>query len=283
MMKIQRRRCTSFLRDYISHFELRELTVLNRRGVRPIPARPSQMLVFHLRATAGCDLLDHRTGQVVPTPSAGVMGPQTFRAVDALWLGNFRLFVVVFGPTGFHRLVGVPMVELANRVYDASELLGGSVRQLHEELHGAAGLEQMAQIAEAYFNRMAERARRFHPVQIAAAEVIARHGSVCVDKLARTADLSVRQFERKFAEQVGMPPKLYCRVSRLSFLMRLKEAEPHRTWTDLTYLAGYFDQNHLVKEFKALAGAAPSEFFRLIVNGFTPDRAGENAQTSDSY
>ena len=277
MMKMQRRRCSSFLRDYISHFELRELTVLNRRGVRPIPARPAQMLVFHLEATAGCDLLDHRTGRVVSTPPAGIMGPQTFRAVDALWFGKFRDFAVVFGPTGFHRLVGVPMVELANRVHEASELLGGSARQLHDQLHGAAGLEEMAQIAEAYFSRLVEGARRFHPVQIAAAEVIARHGAVSVDKLARTAELSPRQFERKFAEQVGMSPKLYCRVSRLSFLMRLKEADPQRTWTELTFLAGYFDQNHLVKEFKALAGAVPSEFFRLIVSGFPPDRAAEIA------
>jgi hypothetical protein len=57
------------------------------------------------------------------------------------------------------------------------------------------------------------------------------------------------------------------------YALRLKEATPQRTWTELTFLAGYFDQNHMVKDFKALAGTAPSEFFRLIEEGFQPRRA----------
>jgi hypothetical protein len=66
------------------HFELRELTVLNARGVRPLPARPAQLLIFHLQDTARSDRLDYRTGKVVSTPPAGILGPQTLRASDAL-------------------------------------------------------------------------------------------------------------------------------------------------------------------------------------------------------
>jgi hypothetical protein len=65
------------------------------------------------------------------------MGPQTWRAVDALWKGNFRDFVVSFQPGGFHRLFGLPMSELTDRVYEASELVGGEVHVLHEQLHAA--------------------------------------------------------------------------------------------------------------------------------------------------
>jgi AraC-like DNA-binding protein len=67
---------------------------------------------------------------------------------------------------------------------------------------------------------------------------------------------------------VGMSPKLYCRVSRLDYALRLKECDPGSTWTDITYQAGYFDQMHLIKDFKLLTGSSPSEFSRLIAEGF---------------
>jgi len=128
----------------------------------------------------------------------------------------------------------------------------------------------MAHLTEGFLREWLPRARPFHPIQLAASRVIARHGEIKIDDLARQVELSERQLERKFVEQVGIPPKLYCRISRLDYALRLKEAKPQRTWTELTFLSGYFDQNHMVKDFKALAGTAPSEFFRLIEEGFRP-------------
>jgi AraC-like DNA-binding protein len=248
-----------------------------------LPARPEQFLIFHLADILGCDLQDHRTGEIVATPPAGFQGPQSFRVVDALWKGRFRDFAVAFRPTGFHRLFGIPMNQLTDQVVEASQLLGAGVRQLHESLQDATGLDAMALLTESFFRRWLPRARPFHPVQVAASQVIARHGGVTVDDLARAVNLSGRQLERRFVEQVGIPPKLYCRISRLAYALRLKEATPRRTWTELTYLAGYFDQNHMVKDFRALAGTSPSEFFRLIEDGFKPGRTADIAGVSVSY
>jgi len=283
MMKRQTRRPSPFLQDYISHFELRDLVVLETRGIRPLPARPMQFLIFHLADISGSDLLDRRTGEIIPTPPAGFQGPQSFRAADALWKGRFKDFAVAFHPTGFYRLFGIPMSHLTDRVVEASQLLGTGTRQLHERLQGATGLDAMALLTEEFFEGWLSRARPFHPVQFAASQIVARHGGVTIDHLAREVNLSGRQLERRFVEQVGISPKLYCRISRLAHALRLKEAAPRRTWTELTYLAGYFDQNHMVKDFRALAGAPPSEFFRLIEDGFKPGRTLETAATSVSY
>jgi AraC-like DNA-binding protein len=283
MMRRQTRRPSPVLQDYISHFELRDLVVLETRGVRPLPARPAQLLIFHLGDISGSDLLDHRAGEIIATPPAGIMGPQTFRAMDAMWKGKFKDFVVAFRPTGFHRLFGIPTGQITNRVIEAAQILGPGVRQLHERLHCAAGIDAMAQLTEDVLREWLPRARPFHPIQLAASRVIARHGEIKIDDLARQVELSERQLERKFVEQVGIPPKLYCRISRLDYALRLKEATPLRTWTELTFLAGYFDQNHMVKDFRALAGMAPSDFFRLIEEGFEPKRTVHTASMSVSY
>jgi len=283
MMRRQTRLPSPFLREYISHFELRDLVVLDTRGVRPLPARPMQFLIFHLADVSGSDLLDLRTGEIIPTPPAGIQGPQSYRVADALWRGRFRDFAVAFRPTGLYRLFGIPMSHFTDRVVEASQVLGTQTNQLHERLQSAPGLDAMALLTEEFFRGWLSRARSFHPVQVAASQVIARHGRVVIDDLAREVNLSGRQLERRFLEQVGMPPKLYCRISRLAYALRLKETTPRRTWTELTYLAGYFDQNHMVKDFRALAGASPSEFFGLIENGFKPGRTLETAGTSVSY
>jgi AraC-like DNA-binding protein len=258
------------VREFVRNFELRELVVQDRIGIRPLPARPGQFIIFHLEDCGGCQLFDHRRGKLFGTPPAGVLGPQTCRAFDALWMGKFRDFVICFQPAGFHRLFRIPMMELSDRTHEASEVIGGEVRLLHERLYESASLEEMAHVSESFLLKRMAAAHGFHPVQVAAAGILARHGQVHLDELVREAGLSQRQFERKFIEQVGMGPKLYCRVGRLNYALRLKEAQPDRPWTDITYQAGYFDQMHLVRDFKLLAGATPSEFFRLIAEGFAP-------------
>jgi Domain of unknown function (DUF6597) len=63
-------------------------------------------------------------GEIVATAPVGIQGPQSFCVADALWKGRFRDFAVAFQPTGFHRLFGIPMNQLTDRVVEASQLLG---------------------------------------------------------------------------------------------------------------------------------------------------------------
>jgi hypothetical protein len=57
-----------------------------------------------------------------------VVGPQTWRVADLVLKGKFIVFVIVFQPTGFHRLFRLPMPELTDRAYEASEVIGGDVK-----------------------------------------------------------------------------------------------------------------------------------------------------------
>lgn len=81
-----------------------------------------------------------------------------------------------------------------------------------------------------------------------------------IDRVAREAGLSERQFQRRFVRQVGMPPKLYARMVRFSALLGDKMANPRQTWTTLAHARGYFDQAHLLKDYHAFAHGCPSDF-----------------------
>jgi AraC-like DNA-binding protein len=61
-----------------------------------------------------------------------------------------------------------------------------------------------------------------------------------------------------------MGRKHYAKVARFTFALSLKMARPSRTWADVSQRAGYFDQMHLVKDFKSLTEAPPSRLITQI-------------------
>ncbi len=81
--------------------------------------------------------------------------------------------------------------------------------------------------------------------------------------VAEKHGLSVRQVERIFLEHVGMTPKVFGRLARLKTAMRLSAATATPDWAEVAAAAGYFDQSHMVREYRALNGATPVEFRAL--------------------
>jgi AraC-like DNA-binding protein len=87
-------------------------------------------------------------------------------------------------------------------------------------------------------------------------------GQVSMDALANAASLSPRQFRRICLERTGLSPKHLARVLR--FRQAAKSASgQHPDWADVAIASGYYDQAHLIKEFKELAGVSPAQFSSL--------------------
>jgi hypothetical protein len=137
------------LLPFVRHYEYREILSEDRVAIRPLPARPEQLLQFHLLGRF--EVFDFRSGNALLAPSAIVVGPQTWRVADLLLKGKFIVFVIVFQPTGFHRLFGPPMAELTDRAYEASDVIGVDVKLLHERLQESTTLREMVCLTESGF------------------------------------------------------------------------------------------------------------------------------------
>ncbi len=82
-----------------------------------------------------------------------------------------------------------------------------------------------------------------------------RHGRLAVSGLVERAGLGERQLERRFLERVGMGPKRLARVlrfARANALMR--DGHPQ---IEVALRAGYSDEPHLLRDFRALCGVTP--------------------------
>lgn len=84
-------------------------------------------------------------------------------------------------------------------------------------------------------------------------------GQILVRTLADLLKISNRHLERKFMERIGISPKQLCRLFRIkNVLTNFKGTE--RDWATLAVATGYFDQAHLIHEFRFFTGKSPMEY-----------------------
>lgn len=89
--------------------------------------------------------------------------------------------------------------------------------------------------------------------------VIGRNGMIGVSELAKTLGVSERQMERRFKREVGLTPKFFSRIVRLSYIFKQVEQGDY-SWAKLAYQAGFTDQSHFIKNFKEFTGEDPTKY-----------------------
>jgi AraC-like DNA-binding protein len=95
----------------------------------------------------------------------------------------------------------------------------------------------------------------------AAVEMITRERRLpSVRSMSAELGRSTRWVQRTFRETVGLSPKMLSRIRRVQRAMRLATSQPARTWSSIAADVGYFDQSHLVRDFRDIVGVTPSTF-----------------------
>jgi AraC-like DNA-binding protein len=95
-----------------------------------------------------------------------------------------------------------------------------------------------------------------------------------VSAVTAVVALSERAFERRFTRLVGMPPVRYRRLARFRRLLA-QQRSGHGDWATSAAAAGYSDQAHLVRDFRAFANVTPTEWAKAQAAhaGFVQDAA----------
>jgi AraC-like DNA-binding protein len=261
-MKVDRAFPPPALGEYVRCFEQRRARLDDAGVVFPIAARIEQFLEFYLEER--CLACDRESGAVDLAPRSVVVGPIVDRRLDLMLRGNLDVFTVQFRPTGFHRLFGVPMIELADRGCDARSIVGPAISELENELAGSSSFDRRLRACGAFLVRRVWDRVSLDPVVAIAERIALKPMAFRTDKAAARTGLSVRQFERRFAALVGAPPKSYAGIVRFNAALDAKMREPRRLWTHIAQDLGYFDQTHMNRDFERFAGESPSAIMRRL-------------------
>jgi AraC-like DNA-binding protein len=97
-------------------------------------------------------------------------------------------------------------------------------------------------------------------LQTALEQLYNTHGLIRMDALATACGLSLRQFERRFKQRIGISPKVFARLLRFETLMASLIQNPTPSLAQMAFHPGYQDQAHAIHEFKLWVGCTPSAF-----------------------
>jgi AraC-like DNA-binding protein len=89
-------------------------------------------------------------------------------------------------------------------------------------------------------------------------DILRGAGGARIPPIAKRVGLGLRQFERKFVQQVGLSPKLFSRIARFEAALDRMGRSPQGSWTEVAHRFGYFDQMHLVHDFSRFTGETPT-------------------------
>jgi AraC-like DNA-binding protein len=236
------------------------------------PAHPRERLlptgsleiVIHLREdrilTYGrCNLMRPFT-----LSGAVVCGPHSeFFVIDTA--SQDGVMGVHFRPGGAYPFLKLPNGELHNQHVDLSALWGRQAAgELRERLLAAAAPEAKLRVLERALLERARGAFERHPaVAYALGEFQAAPGGRTVRDVKERTGLSARRFIDLFEKEVGLTPKLFCRVQRFQGVLQQIQSGPSGNrvdWADLALTCGYYDQAHFIHDFRAFSGINPSTY-----------------------
>jgi AraC-like DNA-binding protein len=171
---------------------------------------------------------------------------------------------VAVSPLAARALLGLPAGELASLDVEGSDVLGPLAREIQERLRAAPTWpERFAALDRLLRARMAaDRPGPRPEVARAWRVLLATGGQATVPDLAAETGWSERHLRSQFRAEIGLTPKAAARVIRFDRARRRLQARapgPARL-ADLAADCGYYDQAHLDREFRALAGCPPTRW-----------------------
>jgi AraC-like DNA-binding protein len=160
-------------------------------------------------------------------------------------------------------LLGIPADELAERHTRLDDVWGAAAASLRARVREARSPDEALTCFETALQARLPRLRAIHP---AIAHALARFDERAdVGYVVADTGLSHRRFLTLFQQAVGLAPKRYCRVLRFQrAIAGVVAGEPLGA---VAIDAGYSDQAHLTREFRALAGVSPG-----VYRGIAPER-----------
>jgi AraC-like DNA-binding protein len=220
----------------------------------------------------------HRMDRILPSGDMGIvinLREEVFRVHDekfpgAIMSGVYSEFFAIdtaqqsytlgihFKPGGAFPFLGMPAGELQGRHVALSDLWGARAGEMRERLVEATSIDERFRIVEEMLLEHFRPVRVPHPAVACALKAVGRTHNVA--ELTAQIGLSPKRFADVFRDEVGVTPKLFCRIRRFQQALRRLSEGKRVEWADFALSAGYYDQPHFIHDFRSFSGLNPSSY-----------------------
>lgn len=259
-----------FLLKYVRKYQVFRFVFNN--GIIPPPKhhypRPEHCITFYIRDAQKFRYSSPAT--LHSYPQCVINGMHTL-PVHRHSGNDFLAIKVILRPSVLYQLVKFPLRELTNTFIDAEAIWGNDVFLICNRLKEISELSDMIMVIENFIESRIKKIKiDCHPIDEASDYILDENNDASIDWLAHQSCLSVRQFIRKFEERIGISAKTFERIIRFDNAYRMKNLHPEYDWLFIAISCGYYDYQHMIKDFKEFSGLTPPSLYEVEANA--PER-----------
>lgn len=210
-----------------------------------------------------------------PSPDrfVALAGGLSTSPVPVLHDGNQYGIQLALTPAGARVLLGAPSAALGPWAVDLEDVIGVDSRELTDRIAGASGWEERFAIVDRVLMRRTASSRSDGPdPHLARAwELLVTDPGRAIKDVADELGWSRRHLGSKFVSEFGLAPKDVARVARFDRSRRMMRTGRFGRVSDVAAVCGYYDQAHLARDWRDLAGVPPSRWLEDEVFPFVQD------------
>ncbi len=253
------------LAPFIHAYAYREFDTKGSDVIKPWHASHEANISFFFKDLP-IKLTDKSTGEILKRGKhCDIVGMSTRFNGDMTFNGKYAFLQILFQPHGFYTLFNTSPPEIADKIVWSGDIFNSEINLIHEQLAEAESPAKMAELANKWLLQYLHKKRSVdykNRITMAANLITKNSGLINIETLAHYTCMSMRNFERIFTNETGMSPKQLCCISRFNNALELKLKYPSMKWTSVAHQSGYFDQMHLIKDFKRFCGEAPASLLK---------------------
>lgn len=166
---------------------------------------------------------------------------------------------VELSPLGAVALLGVSAPELADQYTELADLPVPWASSISERLVEQPDWDARFRLLDAELLAGLRPYALPAEVEWAWQRIMTNKGDQRISQVAAEVGWSRQFLSKRFSSHAGLAPKQIARLNRFERSAAWLRAG-HRSWSEIATAAGYYDQAHLSKEWRALAGCSPSEW-----------------------
>jgi AraC-like DNA-binding protein len=247
------------LRQFVRCFAQREISVQTSWLVQTSLASLEHTLAFYV---GDQPVMDYVSGKRAFIPRIHLVGTQTRSPGCAYFTGYALAFGIFLKPFASWQLFRIPPAHFADQDFEAQEVFGPWIKDLWLRLAECETFGDRIRVANETLLPFAENASPATRTMATAQNLLRPEGGTRIQQVAHESCMSIRNYERKFVGEMGISPKLFGRLGRFQVALDIKRASGS-SWLNVAHELGYFDQMHMVKDFRAFGGDAPSRLIQM--------------------
>jgi AraC-type DNA-binding domain-containing proteins len=229
------------LMPYIKHYWILRSNMKEIRRLVPIG---SVELIFH----RGDRMLSSINNEFEPL---GFIKGQKINYYDISPDGMVDMIAIIFQPHGVRRFFQIPIDKLFENIIPIECLEIKSLCELQDKISNTMDNSLCIKCIDNFFVKQLSDTKDYNFSRLdAVISAINTHPTVNFKSLSEISCLSYKQFKRIFSEYVGLNPQEFIRIVRFQRAVSLLSKNTDINFTQLAYECGFYDQSHLIREFK---------------------------------